>query len=350
MERYVSCTVVVVLSRRQTRCCIGRRGFQLCGEDCACTLTELTAIAGLFLCLPFCRYQKIEKPGSNLGEGTYGVVYKARDRNTDEIVALKRIRLEVEDEGIPSTALREISLLRELNHRNIVELKDCVQEEGRLYLVFEFLDKDLKKYMESCTGLLSQPLVKSYLFQICRGLAFCHAKGVMHRDLKPQNLLVTRDGILKIADFGLARAFCPPIRPLTHEVVTLWYRPPEILMGAQSYAPPMDVWAVGTIFTEMVNKRPLFPGDSEIDQLYKIFRQLGTPNDEVWPGVTQLQDWNTSFPTWYKSPYAETVTDNMDDNGLDLLELFLAYDPKDRITVKDALNHAYFDDLNKENI
>ena len=304
----------------------------------------------LSLILSLCRYQKIEKPGSQLGEGTYGIVYKARDRNTDEIVALKRIRLEVEDEGIPSTALREISLLRELNHRNIVELKDCVQEEGRLYLVFEFLDKDLKKYMESCTGLLPQALVKSYLFQICRGLAFCHAKGVMHRDLKPQNLLVTRDGILKIADFGLARAFCPPIRPLTHEVVTLWYRPPEILMGAQSYAPPMDVWAVGTILTEMVNKRPLFPGDSEIDQLYKIFRQLGTPSESVWPGVTHLQDWNTSFPIWYKTPFADSVTDNLDDSGLELLELFLAHDPKDRITVKEALNHVYFDDLNKENI
>lgn len=296
------------------------------------------------------RYQKIEKPGSNLGEGTYGVVYKARDRNTNEIVALKRIRLEVEDEGIPSTALREISLLRELTHQNIVELKDCVQEDGRLYLVFEFLDKDLKKYMESCQGMLSAALVKSYLFQMCRGLAFCHARGVMHRDLKPQNLLVTRDGILKIADFGLARAFCPPIRPLTHEVVTLWYRPPEILMGSQSYAPPVDVWAIGTIFTEMVNKKPLFPGDSEIDQLYKIFRQLGTPSDIVWPGVTELQDWNTAFPTWYKSPFAASVTEQLDENGLDLLELFLQYDPRERITAKDSLNHPYFDDLNKENI
>ena len=184
------------------------------------------------------RYQKIEKPGSNLGEGTYGVVYKARDKHTQEIVALKRIRLEVEDEGIPSTALREISLLRELSHRNIVDLKDCVQEDGKLYLVFEFLDKDLKKYMESCSGMLSSALVKSYLFQMTRGLAFCHSRGVMHRDLKPQNLLVTRDGQLKLADFGLARAFCPPIRPLTHEVVTLWYRPPEILLGCQTYAPP----------------------------------------------------------------------------------------------------------------
>ena len=277
-------------------------------------------------------------------------MYKARDRTTNEIVALKRIRLEVEDEGTPSTALREISLLKELNHKNIVDLKDCVQQDGKLYLVFEFLDRDLKKALEMYNGLLDPILVKSYLFQMVRGLDFCHARGVMHRDLKPQNLLVSRDGVLKLADFGLARAFCPPIRPLTHEVVTLWYRPPEILLGSQTYAPPMDVWAIGTIFVEMVTKQPLFPGDSEIDELFKIFRQLGTPNEQVWPGVTALQDWNTGFPIWYKSNYSRTFLDNTDHTALDLLERLLAYSPKDRITAKDAMNHPYFDDLDKENI
>jgi len=295
------------------------------------------------------RYQKIEK-GSNLGEGTYGVVYKARDVRNNEIVALKRIRLEVEDEGIPSTALREISLLRELTHDNIVELKDCVQADGKLYLVFEFLDRDLKKYMESCSGLLDPLLVKSYLFQICRGLAFCHARGVMHRDLKPQNLLVSKDGRLKLADFGLARSFCPPIRPLTHEVVTLWYRPPEILLGSATYAPPVDVFAIGTIFVEMVTKRPLFPGDSEVDQLYKIFRQLGTPDETVWPGVKSLPDWNSAFPVWHKSDFSKSVRDNLEDLGLNLLESFLAYSPKSRITAKDSLSHPYFNELDKDTI
>ncbi|CAM9396076.1 unnamed protein product [Chrysoparadoxa australica] len=293
------------------------------------------------------RYQKIEKNGGgNLGEGTYGVVYKARDKVTDEIVALKRIRLEVEDEGIPSTALREISLLRELQHPNIVELKDCVQNEGKLYLIFEFVDRDLKKYVESCSGMLDPMLVKSYLYQICRGLEFCHARGVMHRDLKPQNLLVSRDGKLKLADFGLARAFCPPIRPLTHEVVTLWYRAPEILLGSQTYAPPVDVWAVGTILCEMVTKRPLFPGDSEIDEVYKIFQLCGTPTEDSWPGVTSLPDWNPAFPKWPKLKLSSRCQ-GLDDLGQDLLQQLLTYDPRTRLSAKRCMEHPYFDDLDK---
>jgi serine/threonine protein kinase len=227
---------------------------------------------------------------------------------------------------------------------------DCVQEDGKLYLVFEFLDKDLKKYMESVDGLLPPEQVKSFLYQCCEGLAFCHSRGVMHRDLKPQNLLVTGNGHLKLADFGLARAFCPPIRPLTHEVVTLWYRPPEILLGSQTYAPPVDVWAIGTIFVEMVTKRPLFPGDSEIDQLFKIFRQLGTPNSSVWPGVENLPDWNPAFPMWKKVSYASNITNHLDRAGLELLESFLAYNPKSRISAKDSIKHPYFENLDKENI
>jgi len=160
------------------------------------------------------RYQKMEK----VGEGTYGVVYKARDKMSGEIVALKKTRLEAEDEGVPSTAIREISLLRELNHPNIVDLKDVVHAESKLYLVFEFLDQDLKKYMDHVGKKLKPMLIKSYLYQILQGITFCHRRRILHRDLKPQNLLIDRAGTLKLADFGLARAFGVPLRTYTHEV------------------------------------------------------------------------------------------------------------------------------------
>jgi len=160
------------------------------------------------------RYQKLEK----IGEGTYGVVYKAKDRVTGEIIALKKIRLEAEDEGIPSTAIREISLLKELQHPNIVRLYDVVHTEKKLTLVFEYLDQDLKKYLDVCDGGLEPGIMKSFLFQLLRGVAYCHHHRVLHRDLKPQNLLINREGELKLADFGLARAFGIPVRSYTHEL------------------------------------------------------------------------------------------------------------------------------------
>ncbi|CAN6442564.1 unnamed protein product [Victoria cruziana] len=242
------------------------------------------------------QYEKVEK----IGEGTYGVVYRARDRLTNTTIALKKIRLEQEDEGVPSTALREISLLKELQHGNVVRLQDVVHSDKRLYLVFEYLDLDLKKHMDSCPELAKNPqLIKIFLYQMLRGIAYCHSRRILHRDLKPQNLLIDRrTNALKLADFGLARAFGIPVRTYTHEVVTLWYRAPEILLGSRHYSTPVDVWSVGCIFAEMVNRRPLFPGDSEIDELFKIFRVLGTPTEETWPGVTSLPDYKTSFPKW----------------------------------------------------
>ena len=157
-----------------------------------------------------------------IGEGTYGIVYKAKDRVTSETVALKKIRLEAEDEGIPSTAIREISLLKELQHPNIVRLFDVVHTERKLTLVFEYLDQDLKKYLDVCDGGLTDDVLKSFLYQLITGVAYCHHHRVLHRDLKPPNLLINREGQLKLADFGLARAFGIPVRSYTHEVVTLW--------------------------------------------------------------------------------------------------------------------------------
>nr|Q38772.2 RecName: Full=Cell division control protein 2 homolog A [Antirrhinum majus] len=288
------------------------------------------------------QYEKVEK----IGEGTYGVVYKARDRVTNETIALKKIRLEQEDEGVPSTAIREISLLKEMQHGNIVRLQDVVHSEKRLYLVFEYLDLDLKKHMDSCPEFSQDPrLVKMFLYQILRGIAYCHSHRVLHRDLKPQNLLIDRrTNALKLADFGLARAFGIPVRTFTHEVVTLWYRAPEILLGSRHYSTPVDVWSVGCIFAEMVNQRPLFPGDSEIDELFKIFRVMGTPNEETWPGVTSLPDFKSAFPKWPAKELAAVVP-NLDASGLDLLDKMLRLDPSKRITARNALQHEYFKDI-----
>lgn len=260
------------------------------------------------------------------------------------IVALKKIRLEAEDEGVPSTAIREISLLKELRDDNIVRLHEIIHQESRLYLVFEFLDLDLKKYMDNVANQpegLGPEIVMKFTYQLVRGIYFCHAHRILHRDLKPQNLLIDKEGNLKLADFGLARGFGIPLRTYTHEVVTLWYRAPEVLLGSRHYNTAIDMWSVGCIFAEMAMRTPLFPGDSEIDEIFRIFRVLGTPNDETWPGVQSLPDYKTTFPQWSGVPL-KTAVPALSEAGVDLLSLMLIYDPAVRISAKRALHHPYF--------
>lgn len=283
-----------------------------------------------------------------LGEGTFGKVYRGVHKPTGRVVAMKLIKLNGDDEGVPSTALREIALLRDLQHqKNIVELIDVLNDgPGSFYLIFEYVEQDLKKYMDRVEGPLPMALVKSYMYQLLRGVEVCHSRGIMHRDLKPQNVLVDRRGVLKIADFGLARAFSVPLRKYTHEVVTLWYRAPEILLGQAVYAPPVDIWSVGAMFVELITKKALWRGDSEIDELYKIFRTLGTPTTEVWPDVTSLRDYNDMFPMWPAKDLA-TLVPTLDRDGVDLLEKMLVYDPSKRISAKKALMHPWFRDLDK---
>lgn len=281
-----------------------------------------------------------------LGEGTYGVVYRAIERGTNKTVALKKIRLDRSDEGIPQTALREVSILQEVHHDNIVNLLDVICGNGKLYLVFEFVEMDLKKSLDQ-SGPVTGPLLKRMVYQMLDGLYFCHRHRIVHRDLKPANILVTADKSLKLADFGLARAFMVPMHTYTHEVVTLWYRAPEILLGDPHYAPAVDIWSVGCIMAELSRGgKVLFRGDSEIGQLFEIFQVLGTPNDmqESWPGVTKLPDYHNVFPKW--SPKSlSTVCPNMDPQALEVLALMLVYNPAQRITAKEALMHPWFNDI-----
>jgi len=282
------------------------------------------------------KYTKIEK----LGEGTYGLVYKGINNKTKELVALKKIKLGVEEEGVPSTALREISVLKTMNHPNVVKLLDIENCPKSLYLVFEFMNQDLSAYMKAHRQI-SAKQVKSFTQQMLLGIEYCHKRGVLHRDIKPQNLLVDKDLNLKLADFGLTRVVSIPVQAYTHEVITLWYRAPEILLGGKHYSIGVDTWSIGCILAELVNKRALWTGDSEIDMLFRIFRTLGTPNEKMWPGVSSLPDFNRSFPKWPKKSLKKIVP-NIDRHGQDLFQQLMQYDPVQRMSAKKALLHPYF--------
>jgi len=284
------------------------------------------------------KYEKIEK----IGEGTYGTVFKAKHKETGEIVALKRVQLDDDDEGVPSSALREICILKELKHRNVVRLHDVLHSERKMTMVFEYCEQDLKKYFDSCGGEIEPAVVQSFMYQLLRGLAFCHHQNVLHRDLKPQNLLINRSGELKLADFGLARSFGIPVRCYSAEVVTLWYRPPDVLFGAKLYTTTIDTWSAGCIFAEISNAGiPLFPGNDVDDQLKRIFKILGTPTEQTWPGVSKLPDFKI-FPPYPSNANWSNLTPKLNSAGLDLLKNLIICNPKNRLTADAAMKHSYF--------
>eukprot|EP00440_Ansanella_granifera_P022622 gb/GFBE01024571.1/.p1 GENE.gb/GFBE01024571.1/~~gb/GFBE01024571.1/.p1 ORF type:complete len:321 (+),score=99.94 gb/GFBE01024571.1/:1-963(+) len=282
-----------------------------------------------------------------LGEGTYGKVYKAMSKTTRQVVAIKRIKLNPEeDEGVPSTALREVAVLKELNSEHVVKLFEVFCSPSKLTLVFELMENDLKKYMKGLGKPLDPKDIKCLCWQLVKGLEVCHARRIIHRDIKPQNLLIDQQLRLKLADFGLARAFVVPLPKYTHEVVTVWYRAPEILLGSSVYSLGVDMWAVGCVFAEMATGTALFAGDSEIDTIFKVFQKLGTPTQEVWPGLNELPCFKPTFPKWPAKGWENirNTKAQVGMQGIDLLEKFMAYDPKQRMSARKGLLHPYLAD------
>ena len=286
-----------------------------------------------------------------LGKGAYGYVRKAKDESGNEIYAMKefsfRDEKEAKNEGIPPTAIREVYHLKELNHINIERLIDVLHSSKYFTLVFEFLDTDLKKIIDihsKKNEKLTQKEIKSYLYQLLKGVAYIHKHKIIHRDLKPGNLLITKDNILKIADFGLARSYALPIRNFTNNVVTLYYRPPDVLLGNMDYTTDIDIWSIGCIFAEMVLLSPLFK-TSENLMVDHIFHFLGTPTEETYPKLEFLPLWDSEKYKFRAGIGLRDKMKDLDDVGFDLLMKFLQVDPDKRISAEEALKHPFFNDL-----
>ena len=337
---------------------------------------DATVVPRVFDSTATCRsvfdFERLNK----IDEGTYGVVFRARDKRSGKIYALKKVKMEKEREGFPMTALREANILLSMHHPNVVDVSEMVVGNSldSVFMVMEFCEHDLKGLMETMRVPFSVPEVKCLMAQLFAGVAYMHENWTLHRDLKTSNVLVNNRGQLKICDFGLARHYGEPLGAYTPTVVTLWYRAPELLLGAPRYGPAIDVWSLGCIMAELLASEPLFTGKTEIDQLGKMFATLGVPNDTVWPGFKELPGARrVNLPT---QPYnhlrrrfpgpRETFEKNngdvalgpdgterskddtrhtpapLSDVGFDLLNRLLAYDPTKRVTAEDASRHAFF--------
>ncbi|XP_021824542.1 probable serine/threonine-protein kinase At1g09600 isoform X1 [Prunus avium] len=307
----------------------------------------LTAVAGEAISgwvpLKADSFEKLEK----IGQGTYSSVYRARDLDSNKIVALKKVRFANMDPESVRFMAREILILRKLDHPNIMKLEGLITSRvsGSLYLVFEYMEHDLAGIAARPGVKFTEAQIKCYMQQLLRGLEHCHSHGILHRDIKGSNLLIDCYGNLKIADFGLATFYRPRQKqPLTSRVVTLWYRPPELLLGSTDYGVAVDLWSAGCILAELFAGKPIMPGRTEVEQLHKIFKLCGSPSEEYWKR-SKLPHATIFKPTHpYKRCVAETFKD-FPPSALALLEVLLAVEPESRGTASSALHSEFFTSL-----
>ncbi|KAF8634011.1 hypothetical protein AX15_001184 [Amanita polypyramis BW_CC] len=283
---------------------------------------------------------------NQIEEGSYGVVFRARDKETGEIVALKKLKLEEEKNGFPITALREINALMSCRHENVVGIREIVVGETltQVFVVMDFIEHDLKTLLTVMPSPFLQSEIKTLMLQLLSAVAHCHSNWILHRDLKTSNLLMNNRGTIKVADFGLARRYGDPVGVggMTQLVVTLWYRAPEILLGAKTYTTAVDMWSVGCIFAELILNEPLFQAKNETEMLSMIFKLLGPPTNASWPDFASLPLANTiSLPSPQPHQFRNKFQ-YLTAAGIDLLTSLLTYDHEHRISAEEALQHPYF--------
>lgn len=283
---------------------------------------------------------------NRVGEGTYGIVFRARDMRSNEIVALKKVRFDPEmfKDGFPISGLREIQTLKACNHENVVRLKEVVVGRSleSIFLVMEYCEQDLASLLDNMSEPFNEGQVKCITLQLLKGLNYLHSNFIVHRDIKVSNLLMTDKGCLKIADFGLARFFGLPSKPMTPGLVTLWYRPPELLMGSTQQTTAIDMWAVGCILGELLIHKPLLPGKTEIGQLEMIIDLLGTPSEAIWPEFKSLPGIENFILKQQPYNNLKQKFPWLSNAGQRLLNFLFMYDPKKRATASECLQSSYF--------
>ncbi|KAE8384828.1 kinase-like domain-containing protein [Aspergillus alliaceus] len=298
-----------------------------------------------------CRHVDNFERLNHIEEGSYGWVSRAKDITTGEIVALKKLKMDNSPDGFPVTGLREIQTLLEARHPNVVYLREIVigTKMDDVFLVMDFLEHDLKTLLDDMREPFLPSEIKTLLFQVLSGLDFLHSQWIMHRDLKTSNLLMNNRGEIKIADFGMARYYGDPPPKLTQLVVTLWYRAPELLLGAEKYGTEIDMWSIGCIFGELLTKEPLLQGKNEVDQVSKIFALTGPPTPQIWPGFRSLPNakslrlpQTSSAPSGNPPLLPRAKFPFLTNSGLQLLSSLLALNPSSRPTTQECLSHPYF--------